>query len=307
MNLSNRIFFFFTIIALIIGCKKEEPLSPNEQASPPTSSNVDAFGNPINFKTPAFSALINGDLFEAKSVRGFKTANLMAINGRDGLDSFSITTNNIVPGVYFTKDDGLNSINYFSAATFGSYSSAFLSNSNAKVQITKYDPMTRMVDGIFSGQVWDAMNDDTLQITQGKFKNVKLTEMPFQPIGKMEADIDKNKFISYHCIYRDSTGFYQIVGSNTGYSQSISFQFDTTLKKKAYSVSTATNSEIEVYYMKNILGPNSSSYEGEKGMVNITTINSEMIKGNFQFTAFDFNGDSVVVKNGMFEAVRLPF
>lgn len=298
--MKNFVLFFFIcgIQLSFLSCGSDNELTENPTFnSPPPASNTG---------TPVFSGDYDGNTLEATNIIGRKIGDILYIKGDVGGDSISLSATSTQVGTYTTADDGMNGFYYYTNNE--TYSSTFVPSPDGVINITKYDASNNIISGNFSGTMRDIAAINDISVTNGVFKNIKLTTEAAQDAGDMDAQIDGAPFTAYACVYRDTyltAGQDVISGSNTGASQSITFQIKEPLSEKTYTMSKTNHTALYVSDLSSGADPSEDYYTSESGSLTITSIDQTngTVEGTFNFTGTNTFLDSVVVDQGSFEAI----
>lgn len=303
MKKFKLISVFFAIIAALsfTGCQNEEldqDLLENvgeEQPAGPASFKVD-FGGQTYVATVAAAQFAGGSI-SITGVRGTTGESILIVLPGNTTGTYNSPVINYLPSGTSTN-------------TYTNLNPASGNEPNGQVVITNINTTSRTISGTFNftGYFTDeSQNLPPVVFSSGSFQNVPYTgdapnpnpnPGPTTKFLKAKIDGTMTNFVNVTVFHLMDT--YRIAGTNTDNSLSISVPDDIT----AGTYELGENLDgVTAGYIPSFGADAYYSLPG--GSITITSVSNGWISGTFNFTGEDFDGATVTVTEGSFNA-QLP-
>jgi hypothetical protein len=293
--MKNLPFLVFTLLCVLIfsSCKKETNLTPNSLFNIPPSL------------PPNFQADLNGAAFNFNILTSIESNGFLNIEGVKDSIKLTIVTSSTSPGTYKSEYNGVNNVNLsVYEGVKRTYSSAFVPIPNMEIIISSFDAATNTISGTFSGIIQDIDTQDSIQVTNGKFTNLKLTEGSGFNLGSLSAKLDAVPYDANYC-FQTATKRGQIIKQITGpkskTNESIKILF---LKQMKLGTFLFNGVDFKLQFLKNASSISSVDYEAFTGSVTISKIDTiaNIVTGTFYCDVKNGNSEIIKITDGKFEA-----
>ncbi len=297
----KKYLFIAFLVVFCFSCEKEAALTPDETTSPLMQGGVGGRGN----TNARFFAKVNGENFNAQSIRGIESGNSFIIEAFKDDGKMVLSTFGKATGTYLSSSNVFNEISYFPDSLPGDEFRTFFlgSNSDGRIKITNYDQTNNTISGTFSGYVVDGLitPSDSLNITQGEFSNIKV--LP-NPTGEMQATVGGNAFVADRCSFNNSNVSGQFVEAVTAQATDSSYTITIAFPNNI-SVGTYDLDSSPVFCL--LVDKAGNTYNSNLGEVTISRADRllDEINGEFNFIAIDSTTlDILNVTSGSFFAIK---
>jgi hypothetical protein len=215
-----------------------------------------------------------------------------------GGESITLTLAGTAKGTYSLDAGTSHAGAYQKSSGSQAYLSQYGTGSGGTVTITEIDETNKTISGTFSMTGENAMTNEKVVITNGKFNKVKYTTTTTPTKNKMTAKVDGNAWEATSVFATVAMGKISISGTKNGAGSVGIFVPDDV------TAGTYTFSMFGDYVAQ--YNPNSQTFYGaDNGTITITSHDetARTLKGTFEFDASDFSGGSgsAEITEGSFE------
>ena len=293
----KKIGAYFIIGLLMMSCQKEAALDPSIKAGPLAQGGVTR-----GTSAGVFSAMVDGNLFEAEAIRGEVDAIGFSIEAFKSDGEMSLSTFGITTGNYQSGPNPFNEIGYSPDTTsFNDYRTFYAgSGSDGLITVISYNKSNNTISGTFSGHV-ESISGKSIHITNGSFGNILV--LPRND-GYMEADIGSSSFDASSCSFTQDfirSQFLEVITAmSDDSSYTLTIAFPNNIVEGTFDLDTSSVFCVIEDKAGNI-------YDSNQGEVKITKGDRLLneFEGNFDFIAIDTSTLTILnVKSGDFFAVE---